>query len=157
MRQINVDEKAELIRQVRKAVRKEVGSAIYFRRDITEDTLFLCAARTAYYYLAENTVPIEASPEWMLKSLEREVGLGKVTVLSVEPTAVRFRLQKREWWFRLRNANTVKECLCIGINDDPQHSFPVNGHPEQILPQIDKLSDELLAVAKEEMFNRLSH
>ena len=150
MRQINVDEKAELIRQVRKAVRKEVGSAIHFGQGITEDSLFLCAARTAYYYLAENTIPIEASPEWMLKSLEREVGLGKVTVLSVEPNAVRFRLQKREWWFRLRNVNTVKECLCIGISDDPQHTFSVVWHPEQILPQIDKLSDELLAVAKDE-------
>lgn len=42
------------------------------------------------------------------------------------------------------------ECLCIGTSDAPSLKLALTGASYEFLPVLDKLSDELLAVAKDE-------
>lgn len=148
--------KDELFQEVRKAVRKAVGTALHFNKEITEDWLFFQAALSAYNYLSGG-IPSEVTPEGAIELLRQKLGPEVVTVLVEKPNAIQIRLNHRTWWFKLANEGTLKECICIGTSDAPSLKFAVTGAFYDILPVLDELSDELLAVAKDEMCNRLCH
>ena len=159
----NTEEKAELMALIRKAVRKEVGTALHFGNVVDDDLLMLTAARTAYYFIAAREVNslLETPPKNVVNMLVNEIGSNHVEVLVKDPDGWKVRLKRRDWWlcngfFQVWPGSIPRVCIHVGIGDhgrrtnQPHFCFEVTGMVDRILPIIDELSDELMKVAKEE-------
>ena len=96
----NTEEKAELMALTRKAVRKEVGTALHFGNVVDDDLLMLTAARTAYYFIAAREVNslLETPPKNVVNMLVNEIGSNHVEVLVKDPDGWKVRLKRRDWW-----------------------------------------------------------